>query len=123
MELDRGRRESELRMEGPVDTDVPSATAEHLLAVLTEALSNIAPHAHARRVDVTLTVADETVLSVTDDGAGLGSGASGRGGLADIRSRAEQLGGTLHLRRRTRAVLARFGVFRCQGRSRRIRAG
>ncbi|MGI5466631.1 GAF domain-containing protein [Streptomyces sp. CA-132043] len=86
-----------LRMEGPVDTDVPPTTAEHLLAVLTEALSNVARHAHARRVDVALTVADETVLGVTDDGVGLASGTPG-GGLANIRSRAELLGGSLHLK-------------------------
>ncbi|MFC6064137.1 GAF domain-containing protein [Streptomyces ochraceiscleroticus] len=85
-----------LRMEGPVDTDVPSATAEHLLAVLTEALSNAARHAHARRVDVALTVADEAVLSVTDDGVGLGAGTPG-GGLTNLRSRADLLGGSLRL--------------------------
>ncbi|MFI8992633.1 GAF domain-containing protein [Streptomyces sp. NPDC053542] len=86
-----------LRMEGQVDTDVPAATAEHLLAVLTEALSNAARHAHARRVDVALTVADEAVLSVTDDGVGLGSGTPGGGGLTNIRSRADLLGGSLRL--------------------------
>ncbi|WP_196942704.1 GAF domain-containing sensor histidine kinase [Streptomyces sclerotialus] len=86
-----------LRMDGPVDTDVPSTTAEHLLAVLTEALSNVARHAHPRRVDVALTVAEEAVLSVTDDGTGLGPGTPERGGLANIRSRAEALGGSLRL--------------------------
>ncbi|WP_030255276.1 GAF domain-containing sensor histidine kinase [Streptomyces violens] len=95
-----------LRMEGPVDTDVPATTAGQLLPVLTEALSNTARHAHARRVDVALTVADDVVLTVTDDGVGLDRGAfaggdcppgQGEGGLANIRWRAGQLGGLLRL--------------------------
>ncbi|MET9295810.1 GAF domain-containing protein [Streptomyces sp. NPDC003077] len=85
-----------LRMDGPVDTDVPEEVADHLLAVLTEALSNIARHADARRVDVALDVGEETVLSVTDDGVGL-SGAPGGGGLDNMRSRAALLGGTFEL--------------------------
>ncbi|KOG86191.1 histidine kinase, partial [Streptomyces varsoviensis] len=83
-----------LRMDGPLDTDVPESTAEHLLAVLAESLSNTARHAHAHRVDVVLAAGDETVLTVTDDGVGLGGSPPG-GGLTNMRTRAELLGGTL----------------------------
>ncbi|WP_207957744.1 GAF domain-containing protein [Streptomyces sp. YIM 98790] len=81
-----------LRMEGPVDTDVTEEIADHVEAVTAEALSNVARHAHARRADVALTVATEVVLTVTDDGLGVGSPAR-TGGLSNMRSRAEQLGG------------------------------
>ncbi|POX36674.1 histidine kinase [Streptomyces sp. Ru73] len=82
-----------LRMDGPVDTDIPAETAEHVLAVLTEALSNTARHARAHRADVTLTVADEVVLTVTDDGVGLPCAPKDGSGLANMRGRAGLLGG------------------------------
>ncbi|NSC20827.1 GAF domain-containing protein [Streptomyces albus subsp. chlorinus] len=83
-----------LRMEGPVDTTVPAEAAEHVRAVLGEALSNIVRHARARRVDVALSVGETITLSVTDDGVGVGDRPR-TGGLANMRSRAELLGGTL----------------------------
>ncbi|GAA0463377.1 sensor histidine kinase [Streptomyces olivaceiscleroticus] len=86
-----------LRMDGPVDTDIPTEIAEHVLAVLTEALSNTARHARARRADVTLSVADEVVLTVTDDGVGLECVARDGSGLTNMRGRAEQLGGDMTL--------------------------
>lgn len=93
-----------LRMEGPVDTDVPPEAAEQVSAVLAEALSNIVRHARAHRVDVDLQVGAAIALTVTDDGVGVGdrdgrgadrAGSTHTGGLANMRSRAEQLGGTL----------------------------
>ncbi|MBT2383330.1 GAF domain-containing protein [Streptomyces sp. ISL-11] len=85
-----------LRIEGPVDTNVPGELAEQVLAVTAEALSNAARHAHARRVDVELTVDGHVTLTVTDDGVG-GAADGGRhtGGLANMRSRAELHGGGL----------------------------
>ncbi|UGY92280.1 GAF domain-containing sensor histidine kinase [Streptomyces gobiensis] len=83
-----------LTMDGRLDTDVPAEIADHVLAVTAEALSNAARHAVARRVDVALTVADEVTLTVTDDGVGIGA-TPHTGGLTNMRSRAEQLGGTL----------------------------
>ncbi|MFF3584818.1 sensor histidine kinase [Streptomyces mirabilis] len=90
-----------LRIDGPVDSTVPADVAEHVLAVTAEALSNIARHAGARRAEVSLTVptaGDSVTLMVTDDGAGMltsGNEAGHTGGLANMRSRAEQYGGTL----------------------------
>ena len=86
-----------LRMDGLLDTLVPSGVADHLLAALREALSNAARHAAAQKVDVLVVVRDEElVLEVVDDGGGLGP-TSRRSGLANLGARAEQLGGTLHL--------------------------
>ncbi|MFF4217056.1 sensor histidine kinase [Streptomyces nondiastaticus] len=85
-----------LRIEGPADTDVPAELAEQILAVAAEALSNAARHAAARRVEVMLTVAERATLTVTDDGVGVGS-APRRGGLANMRSRAELHDGRLEV--------------------------
>jgi signal transduction histidine kinase len=81
--------------DGPVDT-VDDAMATELLAVLGEALANVARHAQARRVDVEVTTGTEVVLRVTDDGRGLPGEvrADGRG-MLNMRTRASRLGGTL----------------------------
>ena len=65
-----------------------------LLAVLREALSNVARHAHADRVDIGVRAGGGRVtLTVRDNGVGLG-GAGPSGGLVNIRRRAEELGGS-----------------------------
>jgi signal transduction histidine kinase len=89
-----------VRMDGLLDTLVQGGVADHLLAVLRETLSNAARHAAATKVDVLVAVRDdELLLEVTDDGVGLVSTGTStrRSGLANIASRAEQLGGTLDL--------------------------
>ncbi|NGO69190.1 GAF domain-containing protein [Streptomyces sp. SB3404] len=83
-----------LTLDGRIDTDVPRPLGDHLLAVLGEALSNAARHAGAGRVDVAVTVADEVVLTVADDGVGIGS-APHTSGLVNMRARTEQVGGSL----------------------------
>ncbi|MDF3299163.1 GAF domain-containing sensor histidine kinase [Streptomyces sp. K1PA1] len=85
-----------LRMTGLLDTAVPARYADHLLAVLREALSNAARHAHAGAVEVGAEVADGTLrLTVADDGRGIDLAVPRRSGLANLRSRAEELGGEL----------------------------
>ena len=65
-----------------------------LLAVLNEALSNVARHAGADRVDVTLACTDDQLLlRVADDGRGL-THVERSSGLTNMRHRAENLGGT-----------------------------
>jgi len=87
-----------LRMSGLLDTDVPDDHREQLLAVLREALSNAARHAHATAVEVTAeATANALRLRVTDNGRGLDPTATRRSGLANIRTRAENLGGTFTL--------------------------
>jgi len=83
-----------VRFAGPVDTLVGEQVGEHLLAVLREALSNAARHAHASKVEVNLSAdARAITLTVTDNGVGMPEGGR-RSGLANLRERAEQLGGT-----------------------------
>lgn len=81
---------------GPVDTLIPGEVAEHLVAVTTEALSNVARHAHASNVEVELRAGKDIVLEISDDGRGIGP-IERRSGLANMASRAEALGGTLEL--------------------------
>lgn len=82
-----------VRFHGPVDTAVPNALAADILAVIREALSNIARHAHASSAVVTVTVGDEFVVQIDDNGRGLGE-TTRRSGLANLRQRADALGGT-----------------------------
>ena len=86
-----------VRTSGPLDTAVPPDVRDHLLAVLREAVSNIARHALADHAEVDVEVrGDELVLAVVDDGAGLREGRS-ESGLRNARRRAQGLGGTLEL--------------------------
>ena len=87
----------QLRFRGPVDAVVPEPVVEDLVAVLREALTNTARHAGARNVEVDVLASTvELTLVVSDDGTGLG-GSTRRSGLANLRHRAEQHGGTLVL--------------------------
>jgi signal transduction histidine kinase len=86
-----------LEVRGPLDDVASEHVVGNLLAVTREALANVARHARARRVVVTVTVADgEVVLRVADDGVGMGTSPR-RSGLRNIRRRAEDLGGTVVL--------------------------
>ncbi|ASQ99848.1 histidine kinase [Streptomyces sp. 11-1-2] len=88
-----------LRMTGLLDTNVPAGHAEHMLAVAGEALSNAARHAHATAVDVSVEVTDTALrLKVADDGHGVAPAVTRRSGLANLRQRAEELGGSFTLR-------------------------
>ncbi len=83
-----------LRMEGRLDTEVPEVAAEHVVAVLREALSNVVRHSHATRAEVSVEVAAGALtLLVTDNGVGLGEGGR-RSGLRNIEERAGRLGGS-----------------------------
>ncbi|GAA3394916.1 two-component system sensor histidine kinase [Cryptosporangium minutisporangium] len=100
----------DLRFSGPIDALLGSgasqkssgaeiSVAEDLIAVLREALSNVARHARATRVDVDLAAGDaiggasEIRLEVRDNGVGMGPTAR-RSGLANLRARAERHRGT-----------------------------
>ncbi|MCC6188422.1 MAG: sensor histidine kinase [Anaerolineales bacterium] len=76
--------------------------AEALWRVAQEALTNVARHARAQRVEVRLEVAPTAaVLRVHDDGRGLANGADGgpgHYGLQGLRERLEGVGGELSVR-------------------------
>ena len=84
-----------VRTSGPVDTVVPPPLGSQLLAVLREAVSNVARHALAdgAEVDVVVT-SDHLELRVADDGVGL-PGEVSESGLRNARRRADDLGGSL----------------------------
>lgn len=84
-----------VRMEGLLDTHVSKEVADHVVAVLAEALTNIARHARAARAEVVLETDGRTVrLTVSDNGVGLPAGGR-RSGLRNMAERAQQLGGEL----------------------------
>ncbi|MFJ9909861.1 GAF domain-containing protein [Streptomyces sp. NPDC101152] len=88
-----------VRMEGLVDTDVPRDIADQVIAVLSEALTNIARHARADRADVVLqTDGREVRLTVSDNGVGIPEDGR-RSGLGNMAERARQFGGHLELNR------------------------
>ncbi len=84
-----------LTIEGDTSRLSPELST-HLLAVAHEALSNAIRHARATTISVVLDVRHDTVLlAVEDDGIGLPKELANRSGLANIDSRARELGGTL----------------------------
>ncbi|ONH62102.1 histidine kinase [Frankia sp. CcI49] len=86
-----------LRVDGPLDSVLSGKTVDHLLAVARESLSNVARHARASRAELSVTVGQGWLRAeVTDDGVGLGD-TSRRSGLDNLRSRAEELGGTFDI--------------------------
>jgi len=88
-----------VRTSGPVDTAVSRALGAQLLAVLREAVSNVARHALADSAAVDVVVAgDRLELRVADDGVGL-PGEVSESGLRNARRRADDLGGTLEVTR------------------------
>ncbi|KPH97277.1 GAF sensor signal transduction histidine kinase [Actinobacteria bacterium OV450] len=86
-----------LRMEGLIDTDVPPAVADEALAVVGEALTNVARHAEATRAEVSIAAADGSlIVTVTDNGVGLPAGGR-RSGLRNLAERAERLSGRMEV--------------------------
>jgi len=88
-----------VRLDGLLDTVVGPELADQALAVLHEALSNIARHAHAHKADVAVDVRDELIIRVEDDGQGIPDSGR-RSGLRNLADRAEALGGTFTTRDR-----------------------
>jgi signal transduction histidine kinase len=87
-----------VRFDGPVDTVVPGDLCDVVIAVLREALSNVARHAEATRVEVSVSAGDQLTVVVQDDGRGPGDGEVTPGkGVRNLRRRAERLGGTFTL--------------------------
>ncbi len=79
---------------------IPPLTPDQQLVVYRvtqESLSNVARHAGARHVEVELSFAGRTQLSVTDDGRGCAGGRPGGLGLSGMRERALMAGGDLHV--------------------------
>lgn len=81
-----------LSFEGPVDLVIVDGLADDVLAVIREALTNIARHASATKVSVVVAIRRSRVeIDVSNDGAGTPS--ARRSGLANLRERATRRGG------------------------------
>jgi signal transduction histidine kinase len=79
-------------LSGPLD--LPAEVSGNVLALVTESLTNIAKHADATTVRITITVdAGQINVTITDNGRGIGQ-LDRSSGLANMRARAEELGGT-----------------------------
>ncbi|MBC9733019.1 GAF domain-containing sensor histidine kinase [Nocardioides marmotae] len=85
-----------LRFRGPVRSAIGSDLLPDVLAVLSEALSNAVRHANASTCEVEVSVLDEVLVRVTDDGTGIPEGVQ-ESGLANVRRRAQRRGGRLRL--------------------------
>jgi signal transduction histidine kinase len=86
--------EPAVRFEGPVDTVTTGELTDNVLAVLREALTNTARHAHATEVHVTIEAGDEFAVTITDDGTGADSFERvGGHGVHNLVERARNFGG------------------------------
>jgi hypothetical protein len=82
------------------DSGVDPQVGGELLATLREALSNVARHAQATRVDVEVVVNGQVRLRVADNGVGPPTGTlPAEKGLRNMGDRAAKLGGSLRVRR------------------------
>ena len=80
--------------EGPVETLMPEHATPQVLASLREALTNVARHAAASRVQVRLAADRDITLEVLDDGVGPPAELRPGGqGLGNMEERARALGG------------------------------
>lgn len=84
-----------MRMSGPLSV-VDAALADHVVAVVREGVSNAVRYAAAETITVTISVDNNLTVEVADDGTGM-VGDITPSGLANLKARAEQLGGDMTL--------------------------
>ena len=85
-----------LRMSGPMSV-IGDDLAGHAESVIHEAISNAVRHSGATQLTVGVTAADELNVTITDNGCGISADNQRHSGLANMASRAEQIGGNCHL--------------------------
>jgi two-component system NarL family sensor kinase len=93
-----------IRVHGPRGPVLSAAVEVAAYRIAMEAMTNAARHAHPRAVTVEVTVDDHPKgalrLEITDDGVGLPDGYRAGVGIASMRERAAELGGTCTVERR-----------------------
>jgi signal transduction histidine kinase len=104
----------DIRFRGPVD-ELPRELVSDLVAVVRELVTNVVRHASAKRTTVTVAVADQVSVEVTDDGVGLPP-VTVRSGLANLADRAERRGGRLSISTGTSGTEVCWTVPRTAGR-------
>jgi signal transduction histidine kinase len=85
-----------LQISGPMPAVGPEV-AQQAKAVVAEAVSNAVRHSGATHLTIELAVADELSIDVRDNGHGIPPDNQRRSGLANMRRRAEQVGGTCRI--------------------------
>jgi len=84
-----------LTLIGPLDSKLTPVIGDHLLAVVRESLSNCVKHAQATEIDIRISIESPVlVCEVIDNGNGYTEGAR-FSGIANMESRAVELGGEL----------------------------
>jgi signal transduction histidine kinase len=92
----RARHRLDVRTDFCAEPDIPLEAKEALYRIAQEALHNIAKHARATTVELSLNSRNgELKLEISDDGVGFHPGGEfpGHLGLRSMRERAERLGG------------------------------
>lgn len=83
---------------GPVDSVTSAKLVPHVIAVVTELLSNVARHARASSVEVVVAAENEMlVVSVADNGVGPPVGRTAGNGLRNVADRARALSGSVSI--------------------------
>jgi signal transduction histidine kinase len=87
-----------IQLQVGVAGSLPAAVAQGAYLVVLEALNNVVQHAHAEKVELTVTLAPgELVLRVADNGVGLVQPYVSGIGITSMRSRVQALGGVFAL--------------------------
>ena len=86
-----------VRIDGAVDTLVPTDVGTHAVAVVREAVSNAVRHGRPGAVTLTVEAGAALVVDVLDDGVGIDPQAA-RSGLRNLEQRAGECGGRLDVR-------------------------
>jgi two-component system NarL family sensor kinase len=73
---------------------LPAAVEVAVYRIVVEALTNVGRHARAHRCRIFIGVEDHVDIEVTDDGIGLQAGHRGGVGIASMRERVSELGGS-----------------------------
>ena len=81
-----------IRMTGPLDV-VADSLADDAVSVIREAVSNAVRHAHADNLTVSVSVDDDLVIDISDDGVGIPVTVA-RSGLHNLAHRATRAGGS-----------------------------
>lgn len=82
----------DIELRGPL-SGLSHTLAADVLAVVREGLANVARHAHAGSITITITSAEELDVMICDDGIGMSDGVS-RSGLANLKTRAAARSGS-----------------------------
>lgn len=105
---------SELRAEvvfdGPIDLVVPDAIADHLVAVVREAVTNSVRHSHGRHVSIAISTNDRLDVRITDDGPGPFVDRAAGDGVRNMRARAAELDGDCAIESGASGTAVRWSV-------------